>query len=55
MDAIWIIMIAVLATLLSVLTRMRVQAVPARRQGPFVAGILGLVALAGVAIYLLLR
>jgi small basic protein len=55
MDAIWIVMIAVVATLLSVFVGMRTRTTPLDRRTLFASALLGLVVLAGLAAYSLLR
>lgn len=55
MDAIWVVMIAVFATLLSILVGRRMQASTASRRTLLVTAVLGLVVLAGVVAFLLLR
>jgi VanZ family protein len=50
MDAIWIVMIAVVATFLSVLVGMRAQTTPGRRPSLVALAVLGLGALAADAV-----
>lgn len=55
MNAIWIVLLAIVATLLALLSWQTAQGRSVRRQLPYAAAILGVALLLGAAVFLLLR